>query len=83
MTNVNQFKYSISIQWSDEDKCFVVRLPDFKDLMQPCTHGETYDEAMKNAQEVLELLIESAQRNGEELPEPHIWLNSRDLAEIA
>lgn len=83
MTNVNKFKYSISIQWSNEDECFVVRLPDFKDLMQPCTHGETYDEAMRNAQEVLELLIESAQQNGEALPKPHVWIDSRDLAEIA
>ncbi len=82
MTNVNKFKYSISIQWSDEDECFVVTLPDFEDLMQPCTHGETYDEAMKNAQEVLELLIESAQRNGEALPEPNKWVSEKNLAGI-
>ncbi|MBE9192447.1 type II toxin-antitoxin system HicB family antitoxin [Gloeocapsopsis crepidinum LEGE 06123] len=63
-------KYTIIIQWSDEDQCFVVILPEFKDMMQPVTHGDTYKEALKNAQEVLELLVESVVEDGEILPEP-------------
>ncbi|MCY7277709.1 MAG: type II toxin-antitoxin system HicB family antitoxin [Phormidesmis sp. CAN_BIN44] len=63
-------KYTIVIQWSDEDQCFVVLLPEFTNVMQPVTHGDTYDEAFKNAQEVLELLVESALKLGEPLPEP-------------
>jgi antitoxin HicB len=63
-------KYTIIIQWSDEDKCYVVSLPEFTNVYQPCTHGETYEEAVKNAQEVLEMLIESSLENGETLPEP-------------
>ena len=63
-------KYTIVIQWSEEDQCFIVFLPEFKNVMQPCTHGDTYEEALKNAQEVLELLIESAREAGEPLPEP-------------
>jgi len=66
-------KYSITIQWSEEDNCFVVFLPEFKDVMQPVTHGDTYEEALKNAQEVLELLIESALNNNEALPKPNIF----------
>lgn len=50
-------KYTIVIQWSDEDDCFVVFLPEFEDVMQPVTHGETYEEAFQNAQDVLELLV--------------------------
>lgn len=38
--------------------------------MQPCTHGDTYEQALKNAQEVLELLIETPLDNVEALPEP-------------
>lgn len=53
-------KYSILIQWSNEDNCFVVTLPEFTNVMQPVTHGETYEEALKNAVEVLELLKEDA-----------------------
>jgi antitoxin HicB len=63
-------KYTIIIQWSDEDKCYVVSLPEFTNVYQPCTHGDTYEEALKNAQEVLEMLIESSLENGEPLPEP-------------
>jgi predicted RNase H-like HicB family nuclease len=66
-------KYSITIQWSEEDNCFVVFLPEFEDVMQPVTHGDTYEEALKNAQEVLELLIESALNNNEALPKPNIF----------
>jgi predicted RNase H-like HicB family nuclease len=66
-------KYSITIQWSEEDNCFVVFLPEFEDVMQPVTHGDTYEEAFKNAQEVLELLIESALNNNEALPKPNIF----------
>lgn len=51
-------KYTIVIQWSDEDKCYVVYLPEFTDIYQPCTHGDTYEEALKNAQEVIEMLID-------------------------
>lgn len=63
-------KYTIIIQWSDEDQCYVVSLPEFTNVMQPCTHGDTYEEALKNAQEVLEMLIESALEDGETLPTP-------------
>ncbi len=65
-------KYTIIIQWSNEDKCYVVSLPDFTDTMQPCTHGDTYEEALKNAQEVLEMLISSYLEDGQPLPEPQI-----------
>ena len=49
-------QYSILIQWSDEDQKYVVSLPEFGPYAH--THGETYEEALKNGQEVLELLIE-------------------------
>lgn len=60
--------YSIIIQWSDEDKCFVVSLPEWGEFCH--THGDTYEEALKNATEVLELLIESSIEEGTPLPEP-------------
>ncbi len=57
--------YSIIIQWSDEDNCFIASLPEWGEFC----HGDTYAEALKNAEEVLELLIESALEEGEVLPE--------------
>lgn len=49
--------YSILIQWSQEDKSYVVSIPEFTDYYQPVTHGDTYEEALKNAREVLEMML--------------------------
>ncbi|WP_242046049.1 MULTISPECIES: hypothetical protein [Calothrix] len=33
-------RYSMIIQWSDEDQLFLVTIPEFTDLVvMPCTHG--------------------------------------------
>jgi predicted RNase H-like HicB family nuclease len=61
--------YSIFIQWSEEDKCYVVSIPEFTDYYQPVTHGDTYEEALKNAQEVLEMILE----DDVELPTPNFF----------
>jgi predicted RNase H-like HicB family nuclease len=60
--------YSILVQWSDEDQKYVVSLPEFRPYAH--THGDTYKEAFKNAQEVLELLVEAYQEQGRPLPQP-------------
>ncbi|QMS90282.1 type II toxin-antitoxin system HicB family antitoxin [Nostoc edaphicum CCNP1411] len=70
--------YTIIIQWSDEDECFVVSLPEWGEFCH--THGETYEEALKNAQEVLEMLIESSLADGEPLPEPKKLGKSLEVA---
>ncbi len=61
--------YTIVIQWSDEDNCYVVSLPEWGEFCH--THGETQEEALKNAQEVLELLVDSALKDNEPLPKPN------------
>lgn len=64
-----KFHYTILFVWSEEDQCYLVHLPEF--LTQKFhTHGETYEEALKNAQEVLELLVEEYQANHKPLPIP-------------
>ncbi len=65
---MNSLKYRIIIQWSDEDNCFLVSLPDFKDEQQWVTHGETYQEALQNAVEVMDMLVEIYQEKGNPLP---------------
>ena len=61
--------YSMVIQWSKKDNCFVVTLPEWGELCQ--TYGDTYEEALSNAKEVLLLMIESSQKEGLTLPEAH------------
>ena len=52
-----KLRYSILIQWSDEDQKYIVSLPEFG--LYAHTHGDSYEEATQNAQDVLELLIET------------------------
>jgi len=61
-------KYKIVIEWSQEDQCYVVSLPDF-DIMQPCTHGDSYQEALDNAQDVIHLLENIYEQKQKPLPQ--------------
>ncbi|RUT09819.1 hypothetical protein DSM106972_003140 [Dulcicalothrix desertica PCC 7102] len=67
-------QYSIVIQWSMEDNKYIVSLPEFGPYAH--THGDTYASALKNAEEVLELLIEDYQAQEKPLPQP-ITISSR------
>ena len=51
--------YKMVIEWSDEDQCYITSLPDFGPYART-THGDTYQESVKNGEEVLELLKDSA-----------------------
>ena len=63
--------YSMLIEWSEADQTYLVTLPEWASrVLMPATHGSTYDEAVKHGQEVLEMLVDSALRDGEQLPQP-------------
>ena len=72
------YHYTIVIQWSEEDCCFVVSLPEWGDFCH--THGNSYEEALKNAQEVLDLLINSSLKDGKTLPEVKTFGKSLQVA---
>ena len=59
--------YQVVVQWSEEDACYVVTIPAWQNAR---THGATIEEAVRNAHDVLSLLIESARRHREPIPEP-------------
>lgn len=60
-------KYSMTIEWSDEDNKYIVTLPEFPNCH---THGATYEEALQNGKEAIEALIEKYQYCGQPLPRP-------------
>jgi antitoxin HicB len=70
--------YTIVIQWSDEDQCYVASLPEWGDYCH--THGDTYKEALHSAREVLDLLTESAIADSKPLPQPQLFGQSLQLA---
>lgn len=66
-------KYQIAILWNQEDNCYLVYLPDLEnEIMQPVSHGDTYQEALQNGLEVMEELILHLQATGKPLPVPRL-----------
>lgn len=59
--------YSMVIQWSQKDGCFVVTLPEWGEQCQ--TYGDTYEQALKNGKEVLQLMVTSSIEEEGSLPE--------------
>lgn len=57
--------YSIVIQWSQKDNCFVASLPEWGNYN---THGESYEQALENARQVLSSMIESFVSQAKPLP---------------
>jgi antitoxin HicB len=62
-------RYSMIIEWSDVDDAYVVTVPEFPICH---THGATREEALKNDQEVLELLVEEGDWD-RPLPRPKLF----------
>jgi len=60
-------KYELIIYWSEEDKCYVVEVPELPGCM---ADGETYEKALRNAQIIISEWIETAQEMGRQIPQP-------------
>jgi predicted RNase H-like HicB family nuclease len=60
-------KYELIIYWSEEDKSFVVEVPE---LPGCAADGNTHMEALGNAQIVMQEWIETAQELGRPIPQP-------------
>ena len=63
MTN----RYELIIYWSKDDNSFVVEVSELPGCM---ADGQTYAEAVKNAEEIIDEWIETARKLGRPIPEP-------------
>jgi predicted RNase H-like HicB family nuclease len=64
-------RYSMTVQWSEEDQLFLVTIPEFADrVLMPCTHGKTREQAIRNGEDVIDLYLEAWQTEGALIPEP-------------
>lgn len=66
-----KMQYSMLIEWSEEDQVYIVSLPEFGEFVK--THGETYTEAVRNGEEVIEMMLEHYQESQESLPAPRLY----------
>jgi predicted RNase H-like HicB family nuclease len=73
-TTAATLRYTIEIQWSDEDQAYVVILPEWADrYMMPVASGKTYEEAARRGHNALENYIVFAHEDGTPLPEPRTF----------
>ena len=64
---MNDIRYEMIIYWSETDKCFIVEVPELSGCI---ADGETYEEAIANAKQVINDWIETAIHLGREIPKP-------------
>ncbi|MBF0474804.1 MAG: type II toxin-antitoxin system HicB family antitoxin [Deltaproteobacteria bacterium] len=61
------FKYEVIIYWSEEDRSFIAEVPE---LPGCAADGASYQEAVRNAEVIIQQWIETAQELGRNIPEP-------------
>lgn len=64
-------RYSMVIEWSNDDQAYVVSLPEWGDLVH--THGATYEDALQRGKELIDGLVEARRQRGEQLPRPRVF----------
>jgi len=64
---MNEHHYSMNIVWDEEDKIFVVTVPELDGCM---TRGKNYEKTIKNGKDAISGWIEVAQSLGWPLPRP-------------
>ncbi len=75
-------RYTVILQWDEDDQIYIASLPEWGPSCK--THGDTYEEAAKNAREVLELLIETTNGKAVELPlEKHFRYPGADVIDVS
>ena len=60
-------KYELVVYWSDEDQSFIVEVPELPGCM---ADGETYQQAVVNAERVITEWVETARELGRKVPAP-------------
>ncbi|WP_133512408.1 type II toxin-antitoxin system HicB family antitoxin [Candidatus Thiosymbion oneisti] len=60
-------RYETIIYWSDEDGSFIADVPQLPGCM---AHGASPDEALANAQDAMQLWIDTAREFDDPIPEP-------------
>jgi predicted RNase H-like HicB family nuclease len=60
-------RYEIIIYWSNEDNVFIAEVPELAGCI---AHGSSYEKALANAKEAIDLWIDTAKEFGDPIPAP-------------
>lgn len=61
------YKYEIIIYWDKGDQIYIAEVPELPGCF---AHGNSYDEALFNTKEAIQLWINTAKEFGDIIPEP-------------
>ena len=64
---MSKIRYEIIIYWSQQDEAFIAEVPELAGCM---ADGETYQEALANAEVIIQEWIETAQELKRPIPQP-------------
>ncbi len=59
-------KYEIIIYWDKEDEIYVAEVPELQGCL---AHGNSYDEALVNVKDAIQLWLDTAREFGDPIPE--------------
>ena len=73
MSEEEQYKhYSMTIEWDPDDHIYVVQVPELPGCV---THGDTYEEAVRQGQDAIESWIDAARADGTPIPAPRVTIH--------
>ena len=61
------YKYEIIIYWSNEDDVYIAEVPELSGCI---AHGNSPEDSLKNANDAIQLWIDTAVEFGDTIPEP-------------
>jgi predicted RNase H-like HicB family nuclease len=61
------FRYETIIYWSEEDQLYLAEVPE---LLGCAAHGDSYESALCNVKEAIQLWLDTAVEFGDPVPEP-------------
>ena len=73
---IESAKYIKIVEWSDEDECFIGYCPG---IIGPCCHGDDEVEVYRQLCEIVDELLDHAQKKNKSLPRPTIGRNLEEL----
>ena len=64
---MSKYKYEVIIYWSDDDNAYLAEVPELPGCM---ADGESYIDALKNVEVIIDEWIETAHELNRPIPEP-------------
>jgi predicted RNase H-like HicB family nuclease len=64
------YKYTIKVFWHKVDECYYAVIPNIKEFEHISAWGDSPEEAVKQLQTPIEMVIEHLREKGKKIPEP-------------